>query len=80
MIAWPRSGSGAFAVGVSGLRSGATRATWRKPGARDENRQIVRHAAKAGNVILFESWLRHEVEAGKVRGERVSISFNYTWR
>ena len=52
----------------------------RKDGARPENQQIVRHAANAGNVILFESWLRHEVEAGNVRGERVSISFNYTWR
>lgn len=52
----------------------------RRPDARPENRQIVRYPAKAGNVILFESWLRHEVEAGHVRGERVSISFNYTWR
>lgn len=52
----------------------------RRPGARPENRQIVRFPAKAGNLILFESWLRHEVEAGNIRGERVSISFNYTWR
>jgi len=52
----------------------------RKSDVRPENRQIVRYPAVAGNVILFESWLRHEVEAGNVRGERVSISFNYTWR
>jgi uncharacterized protein (TIGR02466 family) len=35
--------------------------------------------AQAGQVILFESWLRHEVAASPVDGERVSISFNYAW-
>jgi uncharacterized protein (TIGR02466 family) len=33
--------------------------------------------ASAGSVLLFESWLRHEVTANPGRGERVSISFNY---
>jgi hypothetical protein len=28
---------------------------------------------------LFESWLRHEVPPNPVAGERISISFNYSW-
>ena len=35
--------------------------------------------AEAGNVVLFESWLRHEVPANPVAAHRVSISFNYNW-
>jgi len=35
--------------------------------------------AEAGKVVLFESWLRHEVPANPVGGERISISFNYSW-
>lgn len=35
--------------------------------------------AEAGGVILFESWLRHEVPPNPVAAERVSISFNYGW-
>ncbi len=33
----------------------------------------------AGTVLLFESWLRHEVPPNPVRAERVSISFNFNW-
>jgi len=36
-------------------------------------------AARTGDVILFESWLRHEVPAARFAGERISISFNYAW-
>ncbi len=35
--------------------------------------------ASAGHVVLFESWLRHEVPPNPVRAERVSVSFNYSW-
>ena len=35
--------------------------------------------ARAGDVILFESWLRHEVPPARYAGERISISFNYAW-
>ncbi len=35
--------------------------------------------AKAGDVVLFESWLRHEVPPARFAGERISISFNYAW-
>lgn len=34
--------------------------------------------AEAGNVVLFESWLRHEVPPNPSRTERVSVSFNYS--
>lgn len=39
----------------------------------------IEYPAKSGNVILFESWLRHEVPASLIDEERVSISFNYHW-
>jgi len=42
------------------------------------NRPWVQIAAQAGALVLFESWLRHEVPANPA-GERVSISFNYGW-
>jgi uncharacterized protein (TIGR02466 family) len=35
--------------------------------------------AEAGKLVLFESWLRHEVPPNPVEAERVSISFNYNW-
>ena len=31
----------------------------------------------AGLLLMWESWLRHEVLAGTGRGERLSISFNF---
>ncbi len=49
------------------------------PNARRENRPHVTYPAEAGNVILFESWLRHEVASNRVDEERISISFNYNW-
>ena len=50
----------------------------RRPGASRANRPWVEIAAAAGSVVLFESWLRHEVPANPT-GERISISFNYGW-
>ena len=51
----------------------------KKAGARAAHRTHVTYPAKAGQVILFESWLRHEVSANRVEAERISISFNYNW-
>jgi uncharacterized protein (TIGR02466 family) len=34
---------------------------------------------KAGDVVLFESWLRHEVPPSFTVQERISVSFNYAW-
>ncbi len=47
--------------------------------ARAANRPHITYPAKAGQVILFESWLRHEVAANRIAAERISISFNYNW-
>jgi uncharacterized protein (TIGR02466 family) len=51
----------------------------RKTNCRAENRPWVVMPAAAGNVILFESWLRHEVPPNPTSKERISISFNYNW-
>lgn len=32
-----------------------------------------------GEVLMWESWLRHEVQPNGADAERVSISFNYRW-
>jgi uncharacterized protein (TIGR02466 family) len=47
--------------------------------ARPANRTHAIYPAEAGNLILFESWLRHEVAANRVDEERISISFNFNW-
>ena len=36
-------------------------------------------AAKVGQVVLFESWLRHEVPPNPSKAPRISISFNFSW-
>lgn len=51
----------------------------RLPEHRDENRVFVKYPAETGKVVLFESWLRHEVAANQTDEARVSISFNYHW-
>jgi len=48
-------------------------------GARPRNQQHVKLEPKAGDVALWESWLRHEVPPNPSREERISISFNYDW-
>jgi uncharacterized protein (TIGR02466 family) len=51
----------------------------RKATARKANRPWVTMPASQGQVVLFESWLRHEVPPNPAAGERISISFNYSW-
>jgi uncharacterized protein (TIGR02466 family) len=51
----------------------------RRAKAARENRPWVVLPAEAGSLLLFESWLRHEVPANLTAGERVSISFNFAW-
>ena len=51
----------------------------KQPGAKRENQIHVTYPAEAGNLILFESWLRHEVTTNRVEGERISVSFNFNW-
>jgi uncharacterized protein (TIGR02466 family) len=49
----------------------------RLPGAPDESQPFVYVSPKRGDVLLWESWLRHEVVAGDGKSDRISISFNY---
>jgi uncharacterized protein (TIGR02466 family) len=51
----------------------------RKVGAGQDNQPWVLLPAAAGSLLLFESWLRHEVVPNPVDKERISISFNYSW-
>ena len=51
----------------------------RKLEAKREARPWVSFPAAAGQLLLFESWLRHEVVPNTVRAERISVSFNYNW-
>jgi uncharacterized protein (TIGR02466 family) len=51
----------------------------RRARCRAGNRPWVILEARVGQVVLFESWLRHEVPSTTAAGERVSISFNYSW-
>ena len=44
---------------------------------REQNHFTI--APKAGRVVLFESWLRHEVPPSFTARERISVSFNYAW-
>ncbi|MGH8138730.1 MAG: TIGR02466 family protein [Steroidobacteraceae bacterium] len=48
-------------------------------GGAPDNRPWVLIPAEPGGLVLFESWLRHEVAPNPVPGERVSVSFNYSW-
>ena len=35
---------------------------------------------KPSDVVLFESWLKHEVPRNSSRKPRISVSFNYGWK
>ena len=45
--------------------------------APDELRPFVEIEPRPGLLLMWESWLRHEVIAGTGRKERLSISFNF---
>src|SRR5258708_31724475 len=48
--------------------------------APEEARTFVYLQPEPGAVLMWESWLRHEVPANRARTDRISISFNYGWR
>lgn len=52
----------------------------RKAKAALKNQRFVNLNPQAGEVILFESWMRHEVPPNQSKAERVSVSFNYDWK
>ncbi len=47
--------------------------------AREELRAFVYVAPEVGDVLLWESWLRHEVPMNMAEEDRISVSFNYAW-
>lgn len=47
--------------------------------ARDEMRQFIYVQPNVGDVLLWESWLRHEVPMNMAEDDRISVSFNYGW-
>ena len=49
----------------------------KKKDARRENRSFVDVAPKPGLLLLWESWLRHGVEANGAKSPRISVSFNF---
>ncbi|MDG0816588.1 TIGR02466 family protein [Bdellovibrio svalbardensis] len=59
----------------------------RKANAKEANQRFISLQPAEGHLVLFESWLRHEVPGnqfdkaagGDTDKERISISFNYDW-
>lgn len=50
----------------------------RAPDAPEDSRSFVYAEPRPGMLLLWESWLRHEVPPNTAKGERISISFNYS--
>jgi uncharacterized protein (TIGR02466 family) len=48
--------------------------------APEDRRPFVAIAPAPGTMLLWESWLRHEVPPNRAASERISISFNVAWR
>jgi len=51
----------------------------RQKDAREEMRGFIYVAPEVGDVLLWESWLRHEVPMNMADDDRISVSFNYSW-
>lgn len=51
----------------------------RREDAPEMLRSFIEVLPEPGEVLLWESWLRHEVPPGSGKEKRVSISFNYRW-
>ncbi|NOT39357.1 MAG: hypothetical protein HOP13_02575 [Alphaproteobacteria bacterium] len=69
---------GASALKLEDPRLGLMMAAPRKKETAPRDAQpFVTMTPKAGTLILFESWLRHEVPANTARESRISVSFNY---
>lgn len=49
----------------------------RRDDAPEELRTFVEIEPRPGLLLLWESWLRHEVRPGRSRGDRLSVSFNF---
>ncbi len=70
----PGSGSIRFEDPRSGLMMAAPP---RRDDARDELKPFATLTPRPGLLLLWESWLRHEVLPGTAKADRLSISFNF---
>lgn len=71
---------GAGALKLEDPRSGRMMAApARKSDARRDMQSFVYIKPDVGDVLLWESWLRHEVPMNMAEEERISVSFNYRW-
>jgi len=52
----------------------------RHPDAAEDLKSFIYLQPEPGTVLMWESWLRHEVPANGAKRERISVSFNYGWR
>lgn len=48
-----------------------------KASAPREFKSHIHETPKSGSLLLWESWLRHEVPVNRAEGLRISVSFNY---
>lgn len=48
--------------------------------AAESARSFIYLQPEPGSILMWESWLRHEVPPNAAKRERISISFNYGWR
>ena len=51
----------------------------RRPDAPESLQPFIEMVPDVGTVLLWESWLRHEVPPGAAKDKRISVSFNYRW-
>ena len=51
----------------------------RRPDAPEDARAFVYVEPKAGEVLMWESFVRHEAPLNRAKRARVSVSFNYGW-
>ncbi|KPA20818.1 hypothetical protein shim_30660 [Shimia sp. SK013] len=71
---------GASALKLEDPRSGRMMAApVRRSGARRELEPFIYVKPDVGDVLLWESWLRHEVPMNMAEDDRISVSFNYKW-
>lgn len=48
--------------------------------APEDLKQFVYIKPDEGEVVMWESWLRHEVAMNMTEEDRISVSFNFGWR
>ena len=49
----------------------------RRPDTPEALQTFVSIEPRSGMLLLWESWLRHEVRPGRPKGDRLSVSFNF---